>query len=107
LDLIIYGKNPFVILKLTLISCIKQLNIQAEGVVDYLWSIHEQVKKTITNNHANYKAIIDTHFRKVLFKISDLVRKVITRDKFLMRKDNESKVKRKKDILLLDVLNDK
>jgi hypothetical protein len=50
--------------------------------VDYLHGIHEQVKKTISDNNAKYMAWYDTHCRRVVFQVDDLIWAVITHDMF-------------------------
>jgi hypothetical protein len=42
-------------------------------MVDYLHDIHEQVKQIISDNKAKYKALVYTHYRRVVFEVGDLV----------------------------------
>jgi hypothetical protein len=57
----------------------------------YLYGINKQVKKTVTNINAKYKALTDTHYRKVVFEVGDLVWEILTHDKFLIGKYNKLK----------------
>lgn len=42
-------------------------------MIDYLHDIHEQVKQIISDNKAKYKVLVDTHCRRVVFEVGDLV----------------------------------
>lgn len=63
-------------------------------MVDYLHDIHKQVKQTIDNNNATYKAMADTHRKRVVYEVGNLVWVVFTRDKFLV--DEYNKLKKRK-----------
>jgi hypothetical protein len=40
-------------------------------MADYLHGIHKQVKQTISDNNAMYKALADTHRKRVVFEVGD------------------------------------
>jgi hypothetical protein len=42
-------------------------------MVDYLHDIHKQVKQTIDNNNVTYKAMADTHRKRVVYEVGNLV----------------------------------
>lgn len=81
---IVYRQNPSGVLELIYIPGIRRLSIQAIDMVDYLHDIHEQVKQIISNNKAKYKALVYTHYRRVVFEVGDLVQVVLTYDMFLV-----------------------
>jgi hypothetical protein len=39
----------------------------------YLYGVNKQVKKTTININAKYKALTDTHYRRVVFEVGDIV----------------------------------
>ena len=47
-------------------------------LADYLHGIHEQVKQTISDNNDMYKTLVDTHHKRVLFEVGDLVWAILT-----------------------------
>jgi len=67
----------------------------------YLYGVNKQVKKTTININAKYKALTDTHYRRVVFEVGDIVWAILTRDKVLISKYNKLK---KRKISICEVL---
>jgi hypothetical protein len=40
-------------------------------MANYLHDIHKQVKQTINGNNVMYKALTDTHYKRVVFEVGD------------------------------------
>ena len=88
---IVYGQNPTRVLELIFIPRIGRLSIQTTGMIDYLHGICEQVKHIINDNNTKYKALIDTHHKRVMFEVDDLVCVILIRDRFIVGKYNKQK----------------
>lgn len=52
---------------------IEQLSVQVDGMIYYLHCFYKQVKKTITDNNAQYKILADTYRKRVMFDVDGLV----------------------------------
>jgi hypothetical protein len=92
---IVYEQNPSRVLNLAPILRIGRLSIKSDEMADYLQGIHDQVKKTIEDSNATYKAHFDSHKRNVTFEVGDLVWVVLTCDHFPVTNYNklrESKI---------------
>jgi len=68
---IVYGQNPFEVFELIFVPRIESLSIQATDMANYLHDIHKQVKQTINGNNVMYKALTDTHYKRVVFEVGD------------------------------------
>ena len=58
---------------------------------DYVHDIHDHAKQTINNNNVKYKFLVDTHRRRVVFEVNDLVWAILTHDRLPMGKYNKLK----------------
>jgi hypothetical protein len=63
---------------------IRWLSVQVDNMTDYLHNIYEEDKKIITYSNSRFKALSDTHRKRVVFDVGDLVWAILTRDKFLV-----------------------
>ena len=63
-------------------------------------------KKTITNSNTRYKALVDTHHRKVVFDVCDQACGVLTCDKLLVNKYTKLKEMRIGSYEVLRRIND-
>jgi hypothetical protein len=50
-------------------------------MIYYLHCFHKKVKKTITDNNAQYKILIDTYRKRVVLDVDDLVWALLSRDR--------------------------
>lgn len=61
----------------------KKANTKAEEMIEHIKKIHETVNEHIEGNNKRYKAAVDHHHCKVIFKEGDYVGVVLTKDRFL------------------------
>jgi hypothetical protein len=67
------------------------LSIQVDGMIDYLHGIYEPVNKTVNDSNTKYKVPTNTHHRRVVFEVVDIVWTMLIHDRFLMREYNKMK----------------
>jgi hypothetical protein len=58
---------------------------------DYVHDIHDHAKQTINGNNVKYKFLVDTHRRRVVFEVDDLVWAILTHDRLPMGEYNKLK----------------
>jgi hypothetical protein len=62
-------------------------------MIYYLHCFHKKVKKTITDNNAQYKILIDTYRKRVVLDVDDLVWALLSRDRQgYAKKPNREKI---------------
>jgi hypothetical protein len=83
-----------------------RLSIKANEMTDYLWGVHDQVKKAIEDSNAMYKAHSNSHRRKVTFEVGDLVWVVLTRDHILVDEYNKLRERKIGPCDILRKIND-
>ena len=58
---VVYGNKLLSILDLAPLPLSKKKNVRATKMIDFMQSVHAQVKERIEHSNANYKIAIDIH----------------------------------------------
>ena len=72
--------KPLSVLDLAPLPLFKKENVRAIEMIDFMQSVHTQVKERIEHSDANYKAVANIHRRGLIFKEGDLVWVILTKE---------------------------
>ncbi|KAG2264906.1 hypothetical protein Bca52824_071985 [Brassica carinata] len=103
---IIYGVVPRATLDLSTLPDRVRLHGGAEAFMEKVLETHEQTTSNLATSTQIYKAAADTHRRRLLFEVGDLVLAVLTRDRMPAHSYNKLKAKKIGPLEVLERIND-
>ena len=78
---VVYKNKPWSVLDLAPFPLSKKDNVIATNMTEFMQSVHAQLKEIIEHSNANYKAIANIHWRRLIFKEGDLVWVILTKER--------------------------
>ncbi|KAG2269450.1 hypothetical protein Bca52824_064005 [Brassica carinata] len=103
---IIYGVVPRAPLDLSTLPDRVRLHGGAEAFMEKVLETHEQTTSNLETSTQKYKAAADTHRRRLVFEVGDLVWAVLTRDRMHAHSYNKLKAKKTGPLEVLERIND-
>jgi hypothetical protein len=80
--LVVYGRNPFTPLDLAPLPTVEKYSADGHDRAKQIKAIHEQVREQITRHNLQYQSRANTHRRRVIFEVGDLVWVFLRKERF-------------------------
>lgn len=103
---VIYGIIPRGPVDISTLPDRTRLHGVAEDFIEEINKVHEQVVTNLESATSKYKATTDSHRRRLVFEVGDLVWAVLTRDRMPARAYNKLKAKKIGPLEVLERIND-